>query len=156
MFSLVVCRFGQGPRFRTSGPRLREVFGTREITTMASGCTCCVYTERPSVVHTVAGVYFRSMRCERGRVRGRRCVSVGARARARARARDGAVAQARGPAGPRVRTETAPRPHRNTTKTAPNPHRARTDTAPRPHRNRTETTRSEEPTSEPQSLKRNS
>ena len=58
MFSFVVCRFGQGPRLRTSGPRLREVFGTREITTMASGCTCCVYTERPSVVHTVAGVYF--------------------------------------------------------------------------------------------------
>ena len=109
MFSFVVCRFGQGPRFRTSGPRLREVFGTREITTMASGCTCCVYTERPSVVHTVAGVYFRSMRCERGRVRGRRCVSVGARARARARVRGRAVAQARGPAGPRVRGLAGPR-----------------------------------------------
>lgn len=109
MFSFVVCRFGQGPRFRTSGPRLREVFGTREITTMASGCTCCVYTERPSVVHTVAGVYFRSMRCERGRVRGRRCVSVGARARARARVRGRAVARVRGPAGPRVRGLAGPR-----------------------------------------------
>ena len=33
-----------------------------------------------------------------------------------------------------LRTETAPKPHRNRTETAPKPHRNRTETAPKPHR----------------------
>lgn len=69
-----------------------------------------VYTQSALQLYTQLRVcIFRSMRCERGRVRGRRCVSVGARARARARVRGRAVARVRGPAGPRVRGLAGPR-----------------------------------------------